>query len=172
VTSARFYIIPVLLLLLAGCSRQEKSAETDAALSVQTIDEAGLTQLIEKRNGKILFINVWATWCVPCREEFPDLVRLAEDYRGRAVDFVGISADYPDETESKILPFLKSQKANFPNFVQDFARAENLINMLDSSWSGGLPATFVYNSSGRRQVSHLGKGTFEEFKQMLDEHLP
>jgi thiol-disulfide isomerase/thioredoxin len=41
---------------------------------------SGLNEIINNRMGKVLFINVWATWCVPCIEEFPDIVRIAEHY--------------------------------------------------------------------------------------------
>jgi thiol-disulfide isomerase/thioredoxin len=61
---------------------------------VTQIDDAKLNQLL-KPNGKPLLVNFWATWCGPCREEFPDLVKIDQEYRGR-IDFVTISLDFPE----------------------------------------------------------------------------
>src|SRR3989339_988306 len=72
-------------------------------IKVETIDKAKLSKLIKDRKGKILFLNLWATWCVPCREEFPSIVKLASELKD--VEFVGISIDFLDEVDSKIIPF-------------------------------------------------------------------
>jgi thiol-disulfide isomerase/thioredoxin len=55
---------------------------------VEKIDKAKLTKIIKERKGKVLFLNLWATWCVPCREEFPSIVKLAEEFKD--VEFIGI----------------------------------------------------------------------------------
>ena len=86
---------------------------------VEKINQATLEKLIKNRNGKVLFLNVWATWCAPCKEEFPDLVKLADKYKNLKVDIIGLSVDYTDEIDSKIIPFLKKNKANFKIYVND-----------------------------------------------------
>lgn len=135
---------------------------------VEPIDEAGFQQLVQQRNGKILFLNVWATWCLPCREEFPDIVKLAEEYRDSEVEIVGISADYPDEIDSKILPFLQEQQAGFKNFVRNFADDETFINAINPKWSGALPITVIYDREGQQRNFHLGEADFETFQKMIE----
>ena len=115
-----------------------------------------------------MFINTWATWCVPCKEEFPDLVQLADDYRDTDVVIIGISVDYPDEVETKIIPFLQKQNVNFPNYVQNFKKPEDLINLLNPDWRGAVPATFIYDKNGNQKVYMLGKHSFDEFKQKIE----
>jgi len=136
-------------------------------IKVEIINKAGLTKLINVRNGKVLFLNLWATWCIPCREEFPSIVKLAEIYK-KDVDFVGISADYSDEIESKIIPFLKLNKVNFTSFVSGFKKDEDLIDALDKNWNGALPATFIYDKTGKKLIMLEGEKSFEEFKKELD----
>jgi len=137
-------------------------------VSVRLINEAGLEQLLSQRDGKVLFLNVWATWCVPCREEFPDLVKLAKNYSGNNIEFVGISVDYPDEIDSKIIPFMKNQQVNFTNFVQNFNKQENLINRLNKDWNGALPATFIFNKKGNL-ISYLpGKHNYNDFARTIE----
>ncbi len=138
-------------------------------LIVRVLNEMTLDSLLSDRNGKILLLNVWATWCMPCREEFPDLVKLAKSYDGDVVDIVGISADFPDEIDSKIVPFLKEQKVNFTNFVQNFEKQEDFINRLNEEWQGALPATFIYDSSGNQQRYLLGKQSYNSFRKAIEE---
>ncbi len=133
--------------------------------NVKTIDEKGVKNLIENRGGKSLFINFWATWCLPCVEEFPDIVKLAEKYKD--VDFVGISLDHPDEITSKIQPFLKKMKAPFPNFVAKFKDDQILIEMINKNWNGAIPATVIYNSKGKQLSFHAKKLSYKEFETEL-----
>ncbi len=139
-----------------------------AAIEVSLLDEDGFQALKKQHEGKILFINAWATWCVPCQKEFPDLVRLKDYYRDSDVVFVGISVDFPDEVESKVKPFLYSQKVNFPNYVQNFKQPEDLINLLNEKWRGAVPATFIYDKKGKQQAFLLGKHSFDEFKEAIE----
>ena len=82
-------------------------------IEVKKIGEADLKSILASYKGKVLLVNIWATWCKPCREEFPDLVRLQDFYKGKAVHIIAISANYPDEINSKILPFLENLKSIF-----------------------------------------------------------
>ncbi|MFC2135169.1 TlpA family protein disulfide reductase [Bacteroidota bacterium] len=136
-------------------------------ISVEIIDEEKLAQLINERNGRALFLNIWATWCIPCREEFPDIVQLSEKYKGGPIDFYGISIDYPDEVASKIIPFLKLYHANFTNFVNGFKKDEMLINLLDEKWSGALPATFIFDKAGNKVSFLAGKKKYNLFEEEI-----
>jgi len=139
-----------------------------AAIEVSLLDADGFQNLKKRNEGKILFINTWATWCIPCKEEFPDLVRLKEYYNDSDVVFVGISVDFPDEVDTKVKPFLYSQKINFQNYVQNFKQPENLINLLNEKWRGAVPATFIYDKKGDQKAFLLGKRSFEEFKAAIE----
>ena len=175
-------LIIVLLTFFAfflGCTSEQnesRSAQIDSfeiskkknKIEVGLIDEIGLEKLIQNRNGKILVLNIWATWCIPCREEFPDLIRLRNTYTANNVDIVGISVDYIDEMESKIKTFLISQKANFTIYVQDFKNEQDLISFLSENWSGALPATFVYDQSGDQKEFLLGKQNFNDLQKAVE----
>ena len=172
-------IITWILFLLAGCGGQgEKSDSGDSTFQVQKqmeirfdvkpLDESGLKQLIAQRNGKFLLLNVWATWCTPCREEFPVLIKLAEEYKHSNVEFVGLSVDYPDEIESKIIPFLEKHNGNFKIYVQNFKDEGMIIQLLNKEWSGAIPATFIFDPEGIQQAFLLGKRSYDDFKQALE----
>jgi thiol-disulfide isomerase/thioredoxin len=144
------------------------AADRKQSETVEPIDRAGLQQLIEERNGRILFLNIWATWCAPCVEEFPDLVKLSRAYPEHEVEVVGISADYPDEVDSKILPFIKKHDVPFRILVAKFEHQEDFIKSVNPSWSGALPATLIYDQHGSLRLFLVGQGTFERFKKAID----
>jgi thiol-disulfide isomerase/thioredoxin len=126
-----------------------------------TIDE--LNDIIKTREGKVLLINIWATWCVPCKEEFPDLIKIADKY-GEQIELIGISIDFTDEVESKIIPFLSELQPNFDNYVNIENDAEKFINNLNPKWSGAIPASFFYDSDGKQFLFYEGKMTFKEIE--------
>jgi thiol-disulfide isomerase/thioredoxin len=135
---------------------------------VDPLDQADLKKLLGERKGKILFLNIWATWCAPCVEEFPDIIKLSQAYPGSEVEVVGVSADYPDEVESKIIPFIRKHNVPFRIYVAKFDHQEDFINCVDSSWSGALPATLVYDAQGTRRYFSVGAGSFDKFRKVID----
>ncbi|HAL56205.1 MAG TPA: hypothetical protein DCP63_06970 [Bacteroidetes bacterium] len=172
-------IASLLIVVADGCSNRERMAghpsstpgrEADAVTvqPVEEIDQIKLDSLIQRRKGKVLLLNVWATWCAPCVEEFPDLVRLDRAYESDHVEVVGISVDFPDEIESKIVPFLKKQNVSFKVFVVSFDNRDKFINSLDEKWSGAIPATFVYDEKGNRSFSLIGQATYGRFQQEIE----
>ncbi|MBT8382733.1 MAG: TlpA family protein disulfide reductase [Ignavibacteria bacterium] len=162
-----------LILLLTGLVFLIKPVyaviETPAenSIKVEIVSVEDLRKIIENKTGKPLIINVWATWCAPCREEFPDLVRLADEYEDK-IDVVGISVDFPEELDSKIIPFLKKQGASFTNYVIKVIEPEDFINLLNKNWSGAVPATFIYDEKGRQVKYLIGKQSFEEFEKAIE----
>ncbi len=168
----------IVLLVTPGCRPKSPQIQTPPAVTadsvrnrvgpVEPIDRAGLKQLVTRRNGKILFLNIWATWCAPCVEEFPDLIKLAKSYPESEVEVIGISADYPDEVESKILPFMRKHNVPFRIYVAKFDHQEEFINSVNPSWSGALPASLVIDARGKQRYFSVGAGTFEKFKTIVD----
>jgi thiol-disulfide isomerase/thioredoxin len=137
---------------------------SEKSIKVEIVSIKDLRKIIENRIGKPLLINVWATWCAPCREEFPDLVKIANEYYGQ-IDVVGISVDFPEEIDSKIIPFLKKQNADFKNYVIKVIEPEDFINLLNENWSGAIPATFIYDGNGEQIKYLIGKQSYEEFEK-------
>jgi thiol-disulfide isomerase/thioredoxin len=162
----RLIFIPLLLISFHYAEKKE--------IGVVPIKQEQLRQLIQNRNGKALFVNVWATWCKPCVEEFPDIIKLAEEYQqnGSAIEFIAVSADYPDEVDSLIIPFLKKfPSVPFKIYVADFESQDEFISAFDSSWSGAIPATFIYNDAGKKQQFLTGQHSYQQFKEEIEKVL-
>jgi thiol-disulfide isomerase/thioredoxin len=135
-------------------------------IEVNEINLSELNQIIKNRAGKILIINIWATWCNPCKDEFPDLIKLSDKYREK-IDLIGISIDFPDEIDSKVKPFLQKMQVNFINYVNSESDVEKFINNLNPEWSGAIPATFIYEPDGRQIADIEGIISFEEIEDLL-----
>jgi thiol-disulfide isomerase/thioredoxin len=163
----KFVCSILLFVFLIGC--QAKKAELSH--NIEMINETTFKKLTAERDDKALFVNVWATWCIPCREEFPDLIKLAEKYDKKKIEFIGISADYADEIGPKVKPFLENFNLNFKIYVQDFENEEAFINSLNKEWSGALPATFIFNSKGEQKIFLAGKKSFKEFDMQIEKVL-
>jgi len=116
---------------------------------------------------QVVVVNVWATWCVPCREEFPDLLKLRRAYRDRGVDVLFVSGDFGAERD-QATAFLSEQGVDFPTFIKtgdDMA----FIDGFDPKWSGALPATFIYDGRGRLRHALYGLSTYPQLEaKVLD----
>jgi thiol-disulfide isomerase/thioredoxin len=135
------------------------------AQPVTLLNERGLDSLLHVQRTKPLVMNLWATWCEPCREEFPDLIKAAKEYPN--VEVCIVSADFPDEIDSKIRPFVKELKIPFPVFVSGFRKQEELIDRLDRKWNGALPATFVFTNNGVRDTFVVGRQSLAKFRSIF-----
>lgn len=122
---------------------------------VTQIDAPTLKQLI-KPNGKPLLVNFWATWCDPCREEFPELVKINNDYKGK-IDFITVSLDELADINSGVPKFLVEMKAEMPSYLLVTSDEEAAISSISKEWSGGLPFTMLLNEKGGTAYFRQGK---------------
>jgi thiol-disulfide isomerase/thioredoxin len=136
---------------------------------VTQIDEASIKTAL-KPNGKPLLVNFWATWCDPCREEFPDLVKIDAEYKGK-IDFITISLDDLAEIDRDVPKFLASMKAEMPAYLLKTADENAVITSITKDWQGGLPFTILYNEKGEIAYFKQGKIKIPEMKAELDKLL-
>lgn len=149
-------------------SQSKKSAATTLP-KVTQIDEVKLKKLI-KPNGKPLLINFWATWCDPCREEFPDLVKINSDYKGK-IDFITISLDDLAEINRDVPKFLGDMKADMPSYLLKAANEELAISEVSKEWQGGLPLTVLFNEKGETAYYRQGKVKLDDLRAAIDKNL-
>ena len=140
-------------------------------LVVTEIKEEGLKSLLGAGAGRErpLLVNFWATWCVPCREEFPDLVEIRGQYGEDKLDFVIVSLDDPSDIDKAVPEFLTEARATaFPSYLLNAEDSNVAINLVDPTWSGELPATFLYDRSGALVFKHKGRVKLPELRAALD----
>jgi thiol-disulfide isomerase/thioredoxin len=141
--------IAVILATAGGCSAPGDRDEAGGRPAEPTLRPATAARVLEAARAPgahATLINVWATWCQPCVEEFPDLVKLHRAYGDRGLRLVLVSADFDDQREA-VLAFLRRQGASFPSYLKD-QKDEDFIDGIDPRWSGALPASFVVDRTG------------------------
>ncbi len=154
-----------------GLLAPTRNGQESGTTVLEHLDQTKLRDLLHHRNGKALFINVWATWCQPCVEEFPDIVRLSNELHDKNIDFVGVSGDDTEDETSKVMPFIKKEKAEFKFFIAKLDGEDEFINTFATQWGGGIPATFTYDRKGRLQAMLVGKQSYEKLKSAAEKAL-
>jgi len=133
---------------------------------LDTIDEAGLKDLVKNNSDKLRLINIWATWCGPCIVEYPEFIVINRMYRGRDFEFISISADEPEKKE-KALKFLKQKNSAVKNYIFSTDDKYKLIDAVDPKWQGALPYTILVEPGGKIVYSKLGAIKSAELKKII-----
>ncbi|MBI1746824.1 MAG: TlpA family protein disulfide reductase [Acidobacteria bacterium] len=97
--------------------------------------------------GKVVFVNFWATWCPPCRQEIPDLVELYKQYHAQGLEILGVALD--DEGALLVKPFVEAAKINYPVLIGN----DNISLTYDVQ---GIPTTLVFDKNGKMTARLLG----------------
>jgi thiol-disulfide isomerase/thioredoxin len=136
---------------------------------VTPVTSADVQKVIHDPGAKAVLVNVWATWCGPCREEFPGLVRVAEKYNGQGLKTILVSADDTDQVAA-VKKFLADEGVDFPAYIKA-EKDQAFIDGLYKQWSGALPATFIFDGTGKLHDFWEGNATFNVFEQKVVEVL-
>jgi thiol-disulfide isomerase/thioredoxin len=147
------------LLLLAAGSRAE------ASRLAGEVDAKALSERIGQEKGNVVLVNFWATWCVPCREEFPDIIRLQKAYGPSGLRVIGVTTDFQKETPA-VESFLARQNPGFPNYRKKTGGDDQVfIDAVDRSWGGELPFTVLYARDGRKAKVLSGKHGYADYEK-------
>ena len=162
------------LISLAGCgsrtavSTQQAAAPVDSLPVVLPVTPAQMPAVTATRGGRTL-LNVWATWCEPCREEFPALLSVARARAADQVRLVLVSADFPDQLPA-VRKFLTEHGVTDTSYLKN-GDDMSFINSLSPKWTGALPATFVYDAGGHLVEFWEGRSDSSRFERALDHAL-
>lgn len=147
---------PVLLivLLLAGCRPADPPLQVPAVireppLVVASWDE--VQQMVAAHKGKVVVLDLWSTWCLPCMREFPHLVEIHEEFPGEvacisvSLNYIGLEDEGPEEMREQVMPFLTAKKAFFENVIS--SDPDNVV--LERLSLASIPAVMVYGRNGK-----------------------
>jgi thiol-disulfide isomerase/thioredoxin len=162
-------LLGVAALVVVGCGQERYSASQDVPASpsagedrppevkLEVVKYDQLLEALKARRGQVIVLDVWASWCVPCKQEFPHLVELHQRHAKDGVVCVSVSLDEPQQRDTA-LAFLKSQGAAFPNYLLDEGEAG--WDKLDLK---GIPAVFVYDRAGQLARKFTGDDPDNQF---------
>jgi len=121
-------------------------------------------KVISSLKGEVVMVNFWATWCSPCRKEFPDLIKLYNTYKEKDFNLIFVSFDEESELNSEVIPFLKKNGVDFKSYLVTMSNPDAIILSFDSNWEMGIPTTYLLNKDGERKWKALGSRKYEEFE--------
>ncbi len=157
----RYYPIPVIgILLLAALV---SCAPGPPEVTVAT--PAEIKTRIETSTAPVVLVHVWATWCVPCIAEFPELMKVHTQFEGRGLELILVSGDDPDELEP-VEKFLLKQNCPVGSIVSTDL-SQDFIETLSPNWAGSLPASFFY-ADGKLLHEWEGKRPYEDYAEQLE----
>jgi thiol-disulfide isomerase/thioredoxin len=130
-------------ILKPSIAEQEAASVTGKEVELTLKDPFGTEQRLSALKGRIVLLNFWATYCVPCRKEMPDLAAIQNEYAALGVQVVGASTDEPGD-RAKVLEFVKETKINFPIWM-----GATTADMMRFGLGGALPGTVVIGRDGR-----------------------
>lgn len=165
----RYFLRAAICAALVFAGIQMAAGQSAAMPKVTKIDTDGLSKLL-KPNGKPLLINFWATWCDPCREEFPDLVKIDAEYRGK-IDFITISLDDLADIDTFVPKFLSEVKATMPAYLLKTDDETAAIKMVSNDWAGNLPMTVLLDANGKPAYQRNGKIRYPNLVAEIDKVL-
>jgi thiol-disulfide isomerase/thioredoxin len=126
-------------------------------------------------NKKPLLVNFWATWCGPCRVEFPELVKIDAEYRAKGLDFVIVSVDNFGAKDMRVAEFLKSYESTMPSFLLDLptrAKIFRSIRQIAPRARNGFPLTLLYDADGKLVYQKNGIIDAKILRAKIDKVLP
>jgi thiol-disulfide isomerase/thioredoxin len=159
----------VVFFSMAGLAMAQGTATAPPAPDLKIIDAQGYQQLLEQYRGKPLLVTFWATWCEPCRDEYPMLNQLAKEYAAKGLSVVGVNLD-DDGDKILMRRFMARYKPIFPNFRKKKGGESEFVQAVMPGWNGAIPASFFYARDGR-QIGHLvgenNRDTYEAAIRMM-----
>ncbi len=144
------------ILDVSPVSESKANPKFDYAFTVK--DLKGNKISFDQYKGKVVFLNLWATWCGPCKAEMPGIHNLYVKMKGEPVEFVMLSID-KDKALSKVESYVKNNSYTFPVFMPSGYLAEQLQ-------VPSIPTTFVISKDGKIVMKEVGTRNYDTKKMM------
>jgi len=134
-------------LFFLGVTQRTALAQASGAPELKTVAPNDIKDLVAKNKGKVVLLNFFATWCVPCHTEFPDIVKLQNKYKSQGLQVIEVSMNDVSEKDD-MQKFLTEQKPPFPVYLASSTEDE-FYKAVDTRWDTALPMTMIYDRDGK-----------------------
>lgn len=126
---------------------QSAAAPAPRPVSLSVVDEQEFAAALAAQQGKVVLVDFWATWCEPCREAFPHVVKLHERLGHRGLVVMSVSMDDPED-EPAVRAFLEKQRAAFANFLSRYGTGSRGFEAFAIE-DGSVPCYRLYDRQGK-----------------------
>ena len=143
---------------------------SEKPVNITTLDEEGVKTLLANTDSeKLRLVNVWATWCGPCRMEYPEFINIHRMFGDRDFEFVSLSTDKVNKKDAA-LKFLTESESAVKNFIYSEEDNYAMIESVDPDWNGALPYTILVEPGGKKVWSYQGEVDFLDLKRAIVDH--
>ena len=184
----RYLLVIIGVLIFLGCSSENNNANTEvkddgvSSEPVQQLDPYSATLYpakkeakaqdftvnllggesfkLSEQQGKVVIMNIWATWCAPCHDETPDFVDLYNQYKDQGLVILGVSID--EQGKSVVRPFMEKYDVNYPMVIDDGSIMDKYGPTM------GIPTTYIINKKGNLQYFAVGALTQKELEPRIN----
>jgi len=136
---------------------------------IKVVNFKNFKPLLEKNNDTTYVINFWATWCAPCVKELPDFESINQQFKDKKFKMLLVSLDFRKSFETRLIPFVEQNKLKAEVLLLHEPDGNSWIDLVDTNWSGAIPATLIYNKDFR--VFHEGGYTYQELNSIITNNL-
>lgn len=134
------------------------------AAEIRYATAAELRAKLDEQRGRVVILNLWATWCVSCLREIPDLVGVAGEFARDGVVLLGVAMDEPRDLESLVKPFHAKYFPAFATLMRREAEMDTMVSVVDPAWNEVMPTTYILDRRGRVLVRLQGQQTPDELR--------
>src|ERR1019366_7206687 len=158
-----FAAFAALMLLVAGSPAAR--AQFTGNIELKSGEPKDIKDLVAHNKGKVVVLNFFATWCVPCHKEFPDIVKLQAKYKAQGLQVIEVSMN--DVTEKDDMQkFLNETKPPFAVYIA--ANTEDqFYKDVDARWDTALPMTMIFDRDGKNIYFYKEARSYEQFEKDL-----
>jgi len=179
------YLLTFLLaFMLISCNSEQRDAESQAQMAGEPLEQidpysaplypakqkaqaqdftaeltTGESFRLSEQQGKVVLMNIWATWCAPCHDETPDFVDLYNNYRDEGLVVLGVSID--EQGKSVVEPFMEKYSVNYPMIIDDGSVMDKYGPTM------GIPTSYIIDREGNLRYFAVGALTQKELEPKL-----
>lgn len=160
---------------LFACEQPQQKQVTISALEIE-VPVSKLASLAEydefkdlmaNEKGKVVLVNLWATWCKPCVHEMPMLEKLHQNYKGKGLKVMALSIDEVAKADSLVVPFWEEMNFSMDNYLIAHQDPGAFVNKIDPLWLGLLPTSFIFNTDGEKIETITGAMSYKGFEKKM-----
>jgi len=159
-------VIVFVISLISSFNCLSQTTKGDLVKVYDTFEE--FSEVLNRTGEKTYVVNFWATWCKPCIAELPYFNKLAEEHSNDDIEVILVSLDFKNRIKKSLIPFIVKNNIKSEVVLLADNRSNEWIDKVDESWSGAIPATFIYNQDAYQFLEHEFE-SYEELKSLIEQ---